>query len=151
MGKVVEKELEYLPLSDKIDYDSAPTLDEAIYQQRIQSLLKMALSQGYTHLIIYGDREHYSNIHFLTGFDPRFEEALLILSGEQEPTIVVGNEGLDYSAIIPFEIQKVLFQSFSLVGQPRGQSKSLDEIFRDAGINKKQQNRYHWLEVFFSN
>lgn len=139
MGKVVEKELEYLPLSDKIDYDSAPTLDEAIYQQRIQSLLKMALSQGYTHLIIYGDREHYSNIHFLTGFDPRFEEALLILSGEQEPTIVVGNEGLDYSAIIPFEIQKVLFQSFSLVGQPRGQSKSLDEIFRDAGIKKNSK------------
>ncbi len=136
VSKVIEKELEYLPLSGKIDYDSTPTLDGAIYQQRIQSLLKMASSQGYTHLIIYGDREHYSNIHFLTGFDPRFEEALLILSDEQEAAIVVGNEGLDYSAIIPFEIQKVLFQSFSLVGQPRGQSKPLGEIFRNVGIRK---------------
>jgi hypothetical protein len=61
-----------------------PILDEKDYQFRIKSLLQLASSQGYTHLIIYGDREHYSNIHFLTGYDPRFEEALLILSLEQE-------------------------------------------------------------------
>jgi hypothetical protein len=73
---------------------------------------------------------------FLTGYDPRFEEALLILSLEQRPALVVGNEGLDYSAIIPFNLQKVLFQSFSLVGQPRGKSKSLKEIYQSAGIQK---------------
>ena len=139
MSKILEKELDHLPGNDDVDYGSAPLLNETVYQSRMKSLLELALSQGYTHLIVYGDREHYSNIHFLTGFDPRFEEALLILSHEKEPTIVVGNEGMDYSAIIPFQLQKILFQSFSLVGQPRGQSKSLNVIFRDAGIQKKSK------------
>ncbi|NLJ48188.1 MAG: hypothetical protein GX428_01175 [Candidatus Atribacteria bacterium] len=139
MSKITEIELNLQHYSDAIDYSSLPILDEKDYQFRIKALLQLASSQGYTHLIIYGDREHYSNIHFLTGYDPRFEEALLILSHEKEPTIVVGNEGMDYSAIIPFQLQKVLFQSFSLVGQPRGQSKSLNEIFQVAGIQKKSK------------
>ena len=136
MSKITEIEMKHQNLTDAIVYSSAPTLNESVYQLRIKSLLQLASSQGYTHLIIYGDREHYSNIHFLTGYDPRFEEALLILSLEQEPTLIVGNEGLDYSTIIPFNLQKVLFQSFSLVGQPRGKSKSLREIYQRAGIQK---------------
>ena len=48
MGKVVEKELEYLPLSDKIDYDSALTLDEAIYQQKYNRCLKCFISRLYS-------------------------------------------------------------------------------------------------------
>jgi hypothetical protein len=136
VSKITEIEMKHQNLTDAIVYSSAPTLNESVYQLRIKSLLQLASSQGYTHLIIYGDREHYSNIHFLTGYDPRFEEALLILSLEQEPTLIVGNEGLDYSTIIPFNLQKVLFQSFSLVGQPRGKSKSLREIYQRAGIQK---------------
>ena len=139
MSKITEIELNLQHYSDEIDYSSLPILDEKDYQFRIKSLLQLASSQGYTHLIIYGDREHYSNIHFLTGYDPRFEEALLILSPEQEPALVVGNEGLDYSAIIPFNLQKVLFQSFSLVGQPRGKSKSLKEIYQSTGIQKNSR------------
>ena len=27
--------------------------------------------------MVYGDREHFANLAFLTGFDPRFEEAIL--------------------------------------------------------------------------
>ena len=139
MSKIKEIEFNLQHDSDAIDYSSLPILEKKDYQFRINSLLQLASSQGYTHLILYGDREHYSNIHFLTGYDPRFEEALLILSLEQEPTLVVGNEGLDYSAIIPFNLRKVLFQSFSLVGQPRGKSKSLREIYQSAGIQKNSR------------
>ncbi len=35
--------------------------------------------RGLTHLVVYGDREHFGNIMYLTNFDPRFEEALLII------------------------------------------------------------------------
>ena len=45
-----------------------------------------------SHLVVYGDREHFANIAYLTGFDPRFEEALLILSSRSKPLLVVGNE-----------------------------------------------------------
>ena len=136
MGKIVENQINSIPEFPPIDYESTPKLTADDYQKRIQSVLKLASSHDYTHLVIYGDREHYSNIQFFTGFDPRFEEALLILSQEYPPTLVVGNEGLGYAAIIPLNLKKELFQSFSLVGQPRGQGKSLNEIFRSAGIHK---------------
>ena len=41
-------------------------------------------------LVIYGDREHAANIHWATGFDPRFEEALLILPSEGRPVLAAG-------------------------------------------------------------
>ena len=66
MSKITEIEMKHQNLTDAIVYSSAPTLNESVYQLRIKSLLQLASSQGYTHLIIYGDREHYSNIHFLT-------------------------------------------------------------------------------------
>lgn len=89
-------------------------------------------------MVIYGDREHFANMAYLTGFDPRFEEALLIIPAEfstgARPTLVVGNEGWGYTAISPIELNSVLYQDFSLLGQPRGKSQTLKEIFRQAGI-----------------
>ena len=41
---------------------------------------------------MYGDREHSANLAYLTGFDPRFEEAMLILGPSEVPAILVGNE-----------------------------------------------------------
>ena len=39
-------------------------------------------SRGLTYALIYADREHFANLAYLTNFDPRFEEALLIVSHE---------------------------------------------------------------------
>ena len=33
---------------------------------------------GMDALVVYGDREHSANIAYLTGYDPRFEGALLV-------------------------------------------------------------------------
>ena len=32
--------------------------------------------RGLDQLVVYADREHSANLSYLTGFDPRFEEAL---------------------------------------------------------------------------
>ncbi|HZS93019.1 MAG TPA: hypothetical protein VFE42_36710 [Chloroflexota bacterium] len=40
---------------------------------------RRASAEGYDALLVYVDREHFANLAYLTGFDPRFEEALLIL------------------------------------------------------------------------
>jgi hypothetical protein len=45
-------------------------------------------------LVVYADREHCANVAYLTGFDPRFEEALLLLSSEGRRKLLVGNECL---------------------------------------------------------
>ena len=36
--------------------------------------------RGYDRLVIWADREHSANLAYLTGFDPRFEEAMLIVA-----------------------------------------------------------------------
>jgi Xaa-Pro aminopeptidase len=72
--------------------------------------------------VIYGDREHFANIHWLTGFDPRFEEAVLIIS-QNNALLLAGNECLSYTAVAPMvlsgEIEVGLCSSFSLPSQPR--------------------------------
>ena len=57
---------------------------------------------------------------YLTGFDPRFEEALLRLSAEGHRKLLVGNECLGYlpdAKALDLEVE--LFQEFNLMGQPR--------------------------------
>jgi len=84
--------------------------------------------------IVSSDREHFANLAYLTGFDPRFEEALLILTQDQTPTLLVGNEDMAYTAISPIDLRPVLFQTFSLLSQPRSSSAPLTTILRDAGV-----------------
>ncbi len=44
---------------------------------------------GYDTLIVYADKEHGGNFEYLTGFIPRFEEALLVLHREGEAVLVL--------------------------------------------------------------
>ena len=90
-----------------------------------------------THLVVYADREHFANLAYLTGFDPRFEEALLILSSHSTPLLVVGNECEPYVAVSPLfgagKLRRERFQPFSLLNQPRDQSRTIREIFAGEG------------------
>ena len=79
----------------------------------------MAKEEGFTHLVVYGDREHFANLHYFTGFDPRFEEALLIISEGKKPLLLVGNEGFAYCKVIPFDLDIMLYYNFNLAGMPR--------------------------------
>ncbi|MCL1928180.1 MAG: hypothetical protein FWG07_05245 [Treponema sp.] len=124
--------------SEKIHQSIVSVANAETYKKRIADALESAESRyNTTHLVVYGDREHFANIHYFTGYDPRFEEALLILSREQEPVILVGNEGWSYSEIIPYPVKKVLFQSLSLAGQPRESNRTvLRKTIEQAGIGK---------------
>ncbi len=85
-------------------------------------------------LVVYGDREHWGNIGFLTGFDPRFEEAVLLIGPGGVRALVVGNEGLIHSAVMQIPLDVVLCQSFSLMGQPRTKAPNLVNVLRDVGM-----------------
>ncbi len=108
-----------------------------IYAFRIDKALNEAKKRDLSHLIIYGDREHFANIHYFTGYDPRFEESILILSENRCPILLVGNEGFNYANIIPYKLDKILFQTLSLPEQPRSKNnvKVLFEAFSSAGIS----------------
>jgi hypothetical protein len=124
------------------DYGEAtiePTLSGAEYEARLQALRARADSSADNRvdvIVVYGDREHSANLAFLTGFDPRFEEALLILARDQRPRLLVGNEGVDYTQISPVDLDVQLYQPFSLLGQDRSRSKNLSELLKSADVTQ---------------
>ena len=74
------------------------------------------------------------NLVCLTGFDPRFEEAILVVGPDGDPAILVGNECFGMAGAAPLPMRRVLFQDLSLPGQPRDRSRPLAEILADEGI-----------------
>ena len=111
-----------------------PKIPLAAYEARIETLLARGGAAGLDGLVIYGDREHAANVAYLTGYDPRFEETLLILLPGKVPQLLVGNEGWGYAEIVAGPYERVLYQTFSLPGQPRDRSSSLTHILADSGL-----------------
>jgi Xaa-Pro aminopeptidase len=112
--------------------------DCAEVESNIERARRAMSDRGLTHLVVYGDREHFGNLHYLSGFDPRFEEALLVIradAGDVPPLMLVGNECEAYLAISPASFRVERYQYFSLLDQPREASRTLPEIFRGEGID----------------
>jgi Xaa-Pro aminopeptidase len=111
-----------------------PVLPKALYPARLARLRERADESGYDRLVIYADREHSANVAYLTGFDPRFEEAILIVGPSGDPALLVGNECYAMAGAAPLPLRRHLFQDLSLPGQPRDTSRPLAEILREEGI-----------------
>jgi hypothetical protein len=90
-------------------------------------------------VVVYGDREHAANLGYLCGFDPRFEEALLVLGRDGRRVLIVGNEGLGYASVSPLELEVALAQSLSLMGQTRQQAPRLGAVLHALGVAESQQ------------
>jgi len=111
-----------------------PAVPYATYEARIEALMARGKTAGYQAFVVYGDREHSANIAYFTGYDPRFEEALLVVVPGAKPKLLVGNEGWGYAELIAGPYDQVLYQTFSLPGQPRDRSASLKDILAEAGL-----------------
>lgn len=116
---------------------SEPHLSTHIYEQRIARLRQKMQDAGLDFVIVYADREHNANTTYLCGYDPRFEESLLIVGKTGTPHLLLGNEGWGYAELAPLPLQRVLFQSLSLMGQDRLSGVSLTQALKDAGIQKE--------------
>jgi hypothetical protein len=114
--------------------DASPDLTPRIYATRLERLRERMERLGYDRLVVYADREHSANLSYLTGFDPRFEEAVLIVAPTGTPVILVGNECFGMAGAAPLAMDPVLFQDLSLPSQPRDRSRPLSEILGAAGI-----------------
>jgi len=112
-----------------------PEVPAARYPERIEALRARMADRGYDALIVYADREHSASISFLSGFDPRFEEAILVVApGDADPAILVGNECWGMAGAAPLAMRRHLVQDLSLPGQPRDRSRPLPAILQDEGI-----------------
>ena len=104
-----------------------PILSPAIYERRIEKLRQKMQAQALDVVIVYGDREHNANTTYLCGYDPRFEESLLIVGKTGLPHLLLGNEGWGYAELAPLPVERVLFQALSLMGQDRLSGVSLND------------------------
>jgi creatinase/prolidase-like protein len=115
--------------------EAAPEIPASVYADRLARLRARAEDAGYDVLVVYADREHSANLSYLTGFDPRFEEAMLIVGPEGDPAILAGNECFGTAGAAPLPMRRHLFQDFSLPSQPRDRSRPLSEILREEGVS----------------
>jgi hypothetical protein len=111
-----------------------PEILASTYLTRLARLRERADARGYNRLVVYADREHSANLAYLSGFDPRFEEAVLVVGPSGDPAILVGNECFGLAGAAPLSMRRHLFQDLSLPSQPRARSRSLAEILGDEGI-----------------
>jgi len=118
----------------QFDIESLVPIPADEYEARLREAVERMKTAKLDFLAIYSDREHFANLSYLTGFDPRFEEALLILDKTGSRFLLVGNECMGYLPDSRLRCETILFQEFSLLGQPRGKSDSLSSILSRIGI-----------------
>jgi Xaa-Pro aminopeptidase len=112
----------------------SPELPPTVYADRLERLRGRAEERGYDRLVVWADREHSANVSYLTGFDPRFEEAILLVGPVGEPAILCGNECWGVAGVAPLPMRRELFQDLSLPGQPRDRSRPIAQILADEGV-----------------
>ena len=113
-----------------------PELTPETYVARLERLRERAAARGYDALVLYADREHSANGAWLTGFDPRFEEAILVVGPTGKPTVLVGNECWGIAGDAPLPMERVLHQDLSLPSQPRNRSRPLGDELDAAGVRR---------------
>jgi hypothetical protein len=114
--------------------EGRPEIPAPLYADRLAGLRERATARGYDRVVVYADREHSANLAYLSGFDPRFEEAVLVIGPDDQPAILVGNECFGLAGAAPLPMRRHLFQDLSLPSQPRDRSRPLAEILGDEGI-----------------
>ena len=128
--------------------ETRPEMPRSIHAERFDRFVRRVRDAGLTAAVVYGDREHFANLAYLTGFDPRFEEALMVVVPGRDPALLTGpeNQGTARGAAIDLEVK--LYPPFGLLGQDRSRTPPLADLLRDAGIAAGDQNRGRRVEVF---
>lgn len=111
-----------------------PEPELAEYRARLSAVRAAMARHGWDALVIHADREHAANLHWLTGVDPRFEEAVLVVTPDAA-RLILGNECLPWGGISPLvqagEVETVHGASLSLMSQPRGTAR-VPDLMREA-------------------
>jgi Xaa-Pro aminopeptidase len=111
-----------------------PELDRSIYAARLDAFNARLETAGLDAAIVYADREHGANLSYLSGFDPRFEEALFVLVPGRTPLIITGPENQSEAAEARVEVSVAVYPPFGLLGQDRTKTGSLAALFAASGI-----------------
>lgn len=151
-----------IALPESAEPEEEPQLSPGVFQARLGLFVARLRASGADAAIVYADREHSANMAWLCGFDPRFEEALLILLPDREPVLLTGPEyqGPAKSAAIGMDVR--LYPPMGLLGQNRSNTPPLADLLSDAGVvngvtiaacgwkyfsSHEHTNPQNWLEI----
>jgi Xaa-Pro aminopeptidase len=113
-----------------------PKIVAQTYQARFARFMDRIAAEGLDAAVVYADREHSANISWMTGFDPRFEEALLIAVRGKDPVIITGPENAGLAAATMLGTSSLLWPGFGLLGQDRTKAVPLPDLLAKAGLEK---------------
>lgn len=118
-----------------LDCTNIPVLlDDETMEERYQKVLTRMKAEKMDTLVVYADLEHGNNFEYLTGFLPRFEEALLVLHVNGENFMIMGNENLNKVSSARIKATAIHSPYFSLPNQPMSSEKNFREILEEAQI-----------------
>lgn len=120
----------------QLDNSQQPVLisKETALARRDKVIARMKKS-GFSAVIVYADKEHGGSFEYLTGFIPRFEEALQILNVDGTSTLILGNENYNKTPFSLVESKGILCPLFSLPNQPLGNFKPVESYLEQAEID----------------
>lgn len=125
------------PLKDHLQ--ERPVLIDSTYEQRKEKILSLMQTYDFSSLIIYADKEHGSNFEYLTGFIPRFEEALQILNQDGSSYLILGNENANKAKYARIKSEGIKCPLFSLPNQPMGDFRPLEDYLAQVEIDHSRQ------------
>jgi Xaa-Pro aminopeptidase len=123
--------LEEVGIPELLVPERQPIVPREEYERRVAALRERVEADA---IVVYADREHYANLSFLSGIDPRFEEALLVV-GDGKPALILGNEGVALAPLARIDADVLHCPSLGLMGQDRARGLRLDEALRRAGVH----------------
>lgn len=111
-------------------------LTDETMQLHKEKVLKRMKEDKIDVLFVYADREHGTNFGYLAGFEPRFEEAVLVLHSCGKAYMLLGNESVRMGQYSRIAVEVVHTPYFSLPNQPMGNTKTLAELIESAGVSE---------------
>ena len=136
---VIQKnQIEYVDVKKpEYDDDLRPIdLSDETMRERKEKIISAMKKHGYDALLIYADREHGANYGYLTGFEPRFEESVLVLHQDGKAYLLLGNESLRMNAYARLQTEAIHVPYFSLPNQPMHDCETMDKLLERAGIHE---------------
>ena len=119
----------------RIHQDYRPVnLTRETMEEHYRNVLADMKEQNLDVLMIYADREHGANFAYLTGFEPRFEEAVLVLHADGRVYFLLGNENLKMSQYSFIQGTVLHTPYFSLPYQPMNPQNRIRDILNEAGL-----------------
>lgn len=115
-----------------------PEMPDACFAQRLAALRMEMDRQSLDCVAIYADREHYASFKWFLGFEPRFEEGLLVIyrDANVQSVVLLGNECYGMQRYARISVRALLCPYLSLPGQPMDGFVSLEHSLREAGIGE---------------